>query len=418
MLKFTVNFYKILIVKKFHFTDYFMHLDSLPSIVVQRPQRVKLGYPWIYSNELSLTPTCKQLPIGSLVKFVSEQGSELGIGTLNRHALIAGRIYLHHTLHLPSCDWFEQKFIQAQKIRQTVYKEPFYRWVHAEADGLPGLVIDRYGDVCVVQLNTAGIELLQNQWLPALQRVAPDIKTWVLRKDSNSRALEQLQDEPVVIIGAPLDSSIVIGHEGPIKFYADVINGQKTGWFYDQRENRSIISRWIKKGDLVLDLFTHTGSFALYAALQGAQVDAVDRSELAISLARQAAQLNNVEHLINWHQEQVFPFLEKETQLYDMVIVDPPAFVKSKSSLAQGLQGYIKVVSQALQLVKPEGFLCFTSCSHLISHDEILEISAKAATKARKTVTVLAQLQAGFDHPIKPELPELSYLSGVLVRVQ
>ena len=348
-----------------------MNLDSLPSIIVQRPHRIKLGYPWIYSNELSLTPTCKQLPVGSLVKFVSEQGSELGIGTLNRHALIAGRVYLHHTLHLPSSEWFEQKFLQAQKIRQTVYKENYYRWVHAEADGLPGLVIDRYGSVCVIQLNTAGIELLQDQWLSALQKIAPDVKTWVLRKDSNSRALEQLEDAPCIIIGEALTSSIVVGYEGPIQFYADVVNGQKTGWFYDQRENRSIISKWIKKGDTVLDLFTHTGSFALYAALKEAQVDAVDRSELAISLGRQAAKLNNVEHLINWHQEQVFPFLEKQTQLYDMVIVDPPAFVKSKSTLAQGLQGYIKVVAQALQLVKPEGFLCFTSCSHLINHDQI-----------------------------------------------
>ncbi|NBV28157.1 methyltransferase domain-containing protein, partial [bacterium] len=198
---------------------------------------------------------------------------------------------------------------------------------------------------------------------------------------------------------------------------ADVLDGQKTGWFYDQRENRALIARWINPGDTVLDLFTHTGSFALYAAHKGAVVDAVDRSALALELGSKAALLNQVSNRITWHQAQVFHYLEQESRFFDMVIVDPPAFVKSKATLNQGIQGYIKTLTLALKVVKPGGLLCFTSCSHLITPSDILDICIKAGLKTKRQLTVLAHLGAGFDHPVRAELQELTYLKGVLVAV-
>jgi 23S rRNA (cytosine1962-C5)-methyltransferase len=260
------------------------------------------------------------------------------------------------------------------------------------------------------------MDLLEDHWLPALKATDPLVQAWIIRKDSGSRQLEKIENEEPRVIGTLIDHQI-IGQEGSIHFIADVLEGQKTGWFYDQRENRALIAKWIKPGDTVLDLFTHTGSFALYAAQKGAIVDAVDRSALALTLAAKAALLNQLPSPIQWHQAQVFTFLEQEQRFFDLVIVDPPAFVKSKATLNQGIQGYIKLLSQALKIVKPNGLLCFTSCSHLITPTDINEIMSKASLKTQRHLTILAHLSAGFDHPVRLALPELSYLKGVFVRV-
>src|SRR5215469_7152526 len=252
-------------------------------------KRVALGHPWIYSNEIAMDASTKALPPGGLISLVTANGKHLGVATFNPHTLIAARL-LHREFSLPIDESFlVARLERALALRRRLYDAPYYRLIHAEADGLPGLVVDRFGDVLSCQINTAGIARLEDALLTALeQALAP--RAIVLRNDTAARALEGLAGEERVAFGT-LAPPIEIVENGA-KFLIDPLAGQKTGWFYDQRENRRFVSRFAA-GARVLDLYCFAGGFAVQAALAGAeQVLAIDSSAPALDWAAAAAKLN------------------------------------------------------------------------------------------------------------------------------
>lgn len=385
---------------------------SLPVITVTRPQRLLHGYPWIFSNEIVMNDIAKSLPPGSMVHLIdSKHQQSLGIGTFNSHSLIAVRI-LTRAPDLPE-DWLFTRMARSLVLRERFLKEPYYRLVYSEADQLPGLVIDRFGDVLVCQLNTAGMELLQHLLLEALEKLLQP-RVIVFRNDSPIRQLEHLESTTFMAKG-DLDGPLQ-GRENGVTFLADLCAGQKTGWFYDQRDNRALIAS-LCQGKRVLDCYAYTGSFTLQAAVKGAKhVTVLDRSASALTLAQKAAQLNGVADRCTFIEEEAFKSLANlSLRSFDVVILDPPAFVKSKKDLQTGLKGYAKLVRLAAPLVEKEGLLMMTSCSHHVDASLLQEAIAQGLLLAGREGRVLKALGAGIDHPIHPFLSESAYLKGFLV---
>jgi 23S rRNA (cytosine1962-C5)-methyltransferase len=385
---------------------------NFPLITVTRPQRLLHGYPWVFSNEITMDAAAKSLPPGSMVKLVdSKRQQSLGVGTFNPHSLIAIRI-LTRAPELPE-DWLFARLTRALALRERFLKEPYYRLVYAEADQLPGLIIDRFGDVLVCQLNTAGMDLLQQPLLAALEKLLQP-RVVVFRNDSPVRQLEHLEST-TFIAKDDLDGP-VSGLENGIPFLADLREGQKTGWFYDQRDNRAIIAS-LCQGKRVLDCYAYTGSFTLQAAAAGAKhVTVLDRSASAIALAQQAAQNNGIADRCVFIEEEAFKSLaDLPSQSFDVVILDPPAFVKSKKDLQSGLKGYAKLVRLAAPLIEQTGLLMITSCSHHVDAALLQEAVAQGLMLAGRVGRILKSLSAGIDHPLHPFLPESAYLKGFLV---
>ena len=295
-------------------------------------------------------------------------------------------------------------------LRETLFSVPYYRLIHAEADGLPGTIIDRYGDTLVLQVNTAGIENLLPALLSALDKVL-DPKTVVLRNDTPSRLLEGLECYDKVVKGE-LNGPIKVIEHGAT-FFAELQEGQKTGWFFDQRDNRKLAASFAKDAD-VLDCYSFAGGFTVQSALAGAKsVTTVDRSQTALDLAAMAAAENGVADKCTFVKAEVFNHLAKlanEGVTFDLVIVDPPAFVKSKKDLQQGSKGYRKLARLAAKLVKPGGYLVAASCSHHMDIDNFADQMRKGLLDASRTSRLLFTRGAGPDHPVHPFLPESEYL--------
>jgi 23S rRNA (cytosine1962-C5)-methyltransferase len=304
------------------------------------------------------------------------------------------------------------------ELRDALFDAPYYRLVWSEADRLPGLVIDRYGDVLVVQANTAGMDLLLPEILAALDEVlAPE--TVLLRNDNAGRALENLPTETIVakgdLGGAPIE---VI--ENGARFLADPAGGQKTGWFYDHRENRARVAR-LAQGRRVLDMYSYLGGFGIQAAVAGAaRVVCVDRSEAALDLAERAAHLNDVADRCEFVRNEGFNHLgqlAEAKEVFDIVITDPPAFVKSKKDLRNGLKGYRKLARLAAGCVAPGGFLFMASCSFHVDGAGFAEQLRGGLRDAHRSGRIIYSGGAGPDHPVHPYLPESAYLKGALLQL-
>ncbi|MSO70950.1 MAG: class I SAM-dependent rRNA methyltransferase [Alphaproteobacteria bacterium] len=384
---------------------------EIPTIHVMKghARRARTGHPWIYSNEIEMDAATKALPPGGIVR-VGTEGKPLGLASFNPHSLIAARIMTPSVN--ASIDWrfVQDRLARALALRDRIYGTPYYRLVHAEADGLPGFVIDRFGDALSIQVNTAGAEVLLAPMLAAIDAViAP--RTVVIRADAPVRTLEGLELRVEVVRGNA-DRPIEV-HEGSLRALASLTAGQKTGWFYDQRDNRAFVAS-LAAGLDVLDLYCYSGGFSIAAALAGAtEVTGVDSSEAALSLATAAARLNGVEGQLRFEKGEAFGVLEsaaREKRHWGTVICDPPAFVKAKKDLAVGLRGYRKLARLAASVVAPGGFLVLASCSHHVpASDFASEIAAGIATAGR-TGRILRNAGAGADHPVHPLLPESAYL--------
>ncbi|MGH7126047.1 MAG: class I SAM-dependent rRNA methyltransferase, partial [Stellaceae bacterium] len=301
-------------------------------------KRALHGHPWIFSNEIQMDAAAKALPPGSLVTLRTGDGRGLGVATFNPHTLVAARLLDRDVGRRVDREFLARRLKRALAIRERLYEEPFYRLVHAEADGIPGAVVDRFGDVVVAQLNTAGMARLELELLAALEAVlAP--KAIVLRNDSPARALEGLGEEVRVAAGSLTDAVEV--RENGARFEVDLVSGQKTGWFYDQRDNRAFMAK-LAKGARVLDLYCFVGGFAIEAAVAGAtDVTGIDRSEAALALANRSAALNGAGQRCHFRRGEVFAELQtlaSAAERFDIVIADPPAFVKSKKDLGPGLR--------------------------------------------------------------------------------
>lgn len=373
-------------------------------------RRLSGGHPWAFANEIKMDAVAKALEPGSLVALCRVDGKPLAIGTFNPHALICFRAYLTDPRATLDGAWFRDRIAGAVTLREKFFDSPHYRLIHAEADGLPGLVCDRFGDTVVLQSGTAGMDALLPLVVDALNAViAP--QTIIVHSDSGARRQEGLDADTRAIKGL-IDQPLQI-IEGELKFVSDLMSGQKTGWFYDQRFNRTFAGR-LCGGARVLDLYCYAGAFAVRAAAAGATaVTAIDRAEAALELGRQSAKLNNVEAICQFEKAEVFKALEArgaKNQTFDIVHCDPPAFVKSKKDLKPGVRGYRKLARGAAHLVAPGGFLVLSSCSHHVDMLTLLGEAGRGIDRAGRTARLVHQSGAGPDHPIHPQLPESAYL--------
>tara|TARA_R110002072_G_scaffold1083_11_gene8817 strand:+ start:20 stop:1240 length:1221 start_codon:yes stop_codon:yes gene_type:complete len=387
------------------------------SISPGRQKRVRAGHPWVFSNEIKMTPEVKALTPGTAIDVVDAAGSAVGTAIFNPHTLIAARLMTSHSFADIDADWLAAKITRAAALRDRLYDRPFYRLVHAEADGLPGLIVDRYDECCVVQLNTAGMELLAADIVTALQQtVAP--AGIVLQRDSAARHLEGLPAVAPEVIGAVPGPAPL--SENGVGFLADLSEGQKTGWFYDHRENRARVAA-LSRGQRVADVYSYLGGFGLQAAAAGASdVVCIDRSEPALDLAAQAAAAAGFGDTCRFEKSEAFAALEalsSAREKFGVVIADPPAFVKSKKDLKPGARGYRKLTRLAAKIVAHEGILCVASCSHHMPMEMYAEQVRRGVHDAGRSGRILHVGGAGPDHPIHPHLPESAYLKCLLLQL-
>jgi 23S rRNA (cytosine1962-C5)-methyltransferase len=393
--------------------------STRPSILFQRERHARLmaGHPWAYSNEIAMTAEAKALEPGSLVTLRTAAGEPIGTAMFNPRPLVSARMLTRDTNQAIDRGFLAARLEHALALRARLVDAPFYRLIHAEADGLPGLVIDRFGDAVVVQINSAGIERLREPLLGALEDVlAP--RAIVLRSDASARTSEGLPAETVAVHGS-LDDALVL-HENGCRFRVDLQAGQKTGWFYDQRDNRAAVGA-LAAGQRVLDLFAYGGGFGVLAAARGAaEVVMVDRSKPALALAAASAALNNVEARCRTLEGEGFATLEAmaaSRETFDIVIADPPAFVKTRKDLAVGIRAYRKLTRLAAGLVRPGGFLFVASCSHNVEPAAFAEQVCGGLSRARRSGRILRSAGAAPDHPVHPFLPESAYLKALLLQL-
>ena len=382
----------------------------------QKHRRVLSGHPWIYSNEVVMDSAAKTLPRGSMVAFHAHDNKFLGIGSFNPNCLIAGRVFTPNLVDSIGVDWFAERIEAALMLRKQLVSEPFYRLVHAEADGLPGLIIDRFDDVLCVQLNTAGMENLWPALEAALRRVL-NPRSIVLRNDTFAREIEGLPKE-TKLIGEEIKTQIEVRENG-LTYFADLRGGQKTGWYFDQRDNHALVARYARDADSMLDLYTHAGGFALATAKAGAKkIIGVDSSEPALALAQKAAAHNHLDSQCEFVRTDVFEELERRIvagEKFQIVVADPPAFVKSRKDIASGGRGYRKLAKMAASVTKKNGFLFIASCSHNMELPFFIEQVAAGLKDANRTGKILHTCFAAPDHPTHPHLPESAYLKGLLL---
>jgi 23S rRNA (cytosine1962-C5)-methyltransferase len=376
-------------------------------------RRAEGGHPWIYSNEVAMDAPAKALLPGSLVTLRRPAARAFGVAMFNPHSLIAARLLDRDAGRAIDRRFLMRRLDRALKLRERLYDRPYYRLVHAEADGLPGLVIDRFGEVLVMQANTAGIDRLTPVIIETLRGLlAPE--AIVLRNDSQARTQEGIPLETSVALGA-VAGSVAVEEDGVV-FPADVLTGQKTGWFFDQRDNRAFIAG-LAQDARVLDLYCHTGGFALTAAHRSAAaVLGIDRSAAALALAGEAARQNGVAERVSFRRGDVFveaAALAAAGERFDIVIADPPPFAPAKRAVPAALRGYRKLAHLAAQLTAPSGFLFLASCSYNVGVAEFAEAVRRGLADAGRAGRILRSSGASPDHPIHPALPESAYLKAL-----
>ncbi len=373
-------------------------------------KRAEAGHPWIYANEVRMDAAARGLPPGTLVTLRRADGSALGVAMFNPHCLLAARLLDRDAGRPIGGRFLARQLERALRLRERLFDEPYYRLVHAEADGLPGLVVDRYGAVLAVQSNTAGIARLEPLILDVLATLLKP-QAIVLRNDSQARAQEGLSSETRVALGA-IDGPVLVRENGAI-FPIDPLAGQKTGWFFDQRDNRRLVAG-LARNARVLDLYCFTGGFAVQAARAGAkEVLGIDRSEPALALAVEAAVMNEADGICSFRRAEAFGEMGRLAdagERFDIVIADPPAFAKSRKEAPAAIRGYRKLARLAASLTARGGILFLASCSYNVGAAEFAEAVRRGLADAGRGGRILRNASAGPDHPVHPSLPESAYL--------
>lgn len=378
-------------------------------------RRLRAGHLWAYSNEIdtAATPIRGVVP-GSLCRLEDSRGKPLGIATVNPHVLLAVRVLSGQADLDIDADWFERRFAQALALREKRFPTPHYRLVFGESDGLPGLVVDRFGTVLVVQITTAGMELLKPLLTEALQKLL-NPEGILFRNDTAMRQTEGLGGEDELIGSVP---DWVRVEESGVPFDAPLKGGQKTGWFYDQRANRDRLAPYAK-GARVLDVFSYVGGWALRSAAFGAtSVTCVDSSEPALAAARRSADLSGTTlEAIRADALEALKALRAEGRQFDLVIVDPPALIKRKKDEEAGQAHYGALNRAAMHLLAADGVLISCSCSHHLSEDQLQRILLRESRQAGRRLQILERGEQGPDHPVHPAIPETRYLKAFYCRV-
>jgi len=378
-------------------------------------RRIRGGHPWVFSNEIDKFDAPSEP--GTAVSVVAADGQFLGTAYYNHRSLIAARILSRQAESIDTTEFFLGRLRQALTYRLRLCGDlPALRLVHGEADGLPGLVVDRYGEVLSIQLLTVGMETRRTAIVEALVELCAP-RAIVARNDSASRELEGLP-RCVELLHGTLPELVPVAING-INFAVDVTGGQKTGLFLDQRENCRLLDGLVA-GKEVLDLFCYAGAWSLHAARYGAaQVTGVDVSAGAVALARGNAERNGFESRCEFVAADVFDFLRQQRQRrFDVVVLDPPAFIKSRKHLEEGVKGYLTVNRRALELVAPGGMLITCSCSHHLERERFTTLIAQAARQANRSIRLAKLTGAGADHPVLPACPETDYLKCALLYVE
>jgi len=395
-------------------------VDTRPKVVMRQgtEKRVAGGHPWAYSNEIDMTEAVKALPAGEVVTLFRADGRPLGAAVFNPHSLIAARVLSRDPTVELNARFFERRLQRALKLRERLVDVPYYRLAHAEADGLPGVVIDRFGDVVVVEISSAGMDRVADHIATAIDTVLKPA-TILVRGEGTARKMEGLAPMSRFAKGE-LTGPVELTENGT-RFLADVAGGQKTGWFYDQRDNRAKMASFAKGGRF-LDLYAYTGGFGIQAAVAGAtEVLAIDRSEPALDLLKRSAALNGVEAKVTAERAEAFDALEALVagkKRFDVVAADPPAFVKSKKDLNVGSKAYRKLARLACQAVEPGGLLFIASCSHNMPVADFAQQVSRGIHEGGRSAKQLYATGAAPDHPVHPFLTESAYLKALILQVE
>ena len=390
---------------------------QLPALRLLRNEdrRLQAGHLWVFSNEVDTrqTPLTRFKP-GELVRVLAHNDRALGVAYVNPKSLICARLLGGWSL--PDAGWFAARIRHALALRDRLYAAPYYRLVYGESDGLPGLVIDRFGSACVVQINTAGMEAFKPQIERALVEVL-GIETLLYKNDGAAREMEGLPAYVELARGRLGERSEVI--EDGLAFEAPLAAGQKTGWFFDQAANRRALVKYVRKGARVLDVFSYVGAWGVRAAANGAaDVLCVDSSAAALDLALANATRNGLGVAVRKGDAfEVLEALEQEQAVFDVVIVDPPAFAKRKKDLPKAQAAYKRLNQLAMRLLAGDGILVSCSCSYHLSAEALVDAIAKAAHGAGRQVQLLESGGQSPDHPVHPAIPETRYLKAYFCRV-
>lgn len=378
---------------------------------------IRHGFPWIYADELVTDRRTQGLAPGAFAVLEDAERRPLGVVTVNPKSKIIARMLDRDEGAIIDRDWIAARLARALALRERLFDAPFYRLVHAESDGLPGVIIDRFGDVAVIQPNAAWAETMIADLAGALADVA-GVATIVKNGTGRSRGLEGLAEETTVLTGT-LSGPVPVPMNGAI-YMADLLGGQKTGLFFDQRPNHAF-SAGLARGARMLDLFSHVGGFSLAAVAAGAESAlAVDGSAAALALAEGGAQAMGVADRFATRKGDAFAVMEAlaaEGARFDLVVCDPPAFAPAKAALEAGLRAYERVARLAAPLVAPGGFLCLCSCSHAADLTQFRNASARGIGRGGRRAQLLHTGLAGPDHPQLPQLAESGYLKALFFRL-
>lgn len=377
-------------------------------------KRLKNGHLWVFSNELSHVP--KDIPIGSIVEVMNGKGTSFGLGFYNPNSLISVRLLNTHA-------FIDEKFFfnrinQALEFRKMLFPNiDNYRLIFGESDGLPGLVVDRYGDYLSIQSLSSGIEVNMPIIIDALLKAFPNTKGIIAKNISRLRLIENLEQKEEVLYGE-IPEEIFITENG-VKLSLNLVSGQKTGYFLDQKVNRKFLQS-ISKGKSVLDCFCNQGGFALNSALAGAsKALGIDSSKDAIASSLKNKEINNFTN-VDFQVKEVFDYLEKgaaENEKWDIIVLDPPAFAKKRKEVGAAKHGYSKINRLALEMLNNNGILISSSCSQAVEEETFLELITREAAKQRKQLQLVFRGGQSPCHPILMSMPETNYLKFFAFKV-
>jgi len=379
-------------------------------------RRIAAGHPWVFSNEVADATPLRAFSVGESARIESYRGEFLGHAYVNPHALICARI-MSRTAALPIDQaLFESRLRRALALRERLHGEPYYRLVFGESDGLPGLVLDRYGEIMVGQIATAGMEALRETVEAAIRHsLAPTALVW--KNDSGARTLEGLPLETRAAFGG-MPAELTVPEAG-LHFFAPLQAGQKTGWFYDQRANRTRLARFLPPRARVLDVCSYVGAWGLRALAAGAaSACCVDASEPALAYAKRNAEHNGLQlQTLRADAFEALTALRERGERFDVVILDPPAFIKRKKDIPRGQAAYRKLNQLAMGVLAEDGLLVSCSCSYHLSAEALIGILQAAARHVGREAQILEAGGQSPDHPMHPAIPETRYLKTFFCRI-
>ncbi|WP_425070276.1 RSP_2647 family RNA methyltransferase [Sagittula sp. S175] len=379
---------------------------------------IRHGSPWVFDNELVMDRRSRGIAPGSIARLEDHDRQPLGTVAVNPDSRIVGRMLDRDPEAVIDVAWFSKRLGKALSMRERLYDAPFYRLVHAEGDGLPGLIIDRFGDTCVVQPNAAWAETHLEALVEALVAVT-GVANVLKNAGGRGRTLEGLDDQDAVLRGAAPEAPVPVVMNGAT-YMADLTGGQKTGLFFDQRDNHGFVAR-LAKDVQVLDVFSHVGGFGLAALAGGAtRAVCVDGSAAALALATEGATRMGAADRFEARQGDAFDTLEElgnEGAKFEVVICDPPAFAPSKQAVDKGLRAYERIARLAAPLVAEDGYLCLCSCSHAADLSSFTGACLRGIGRSGRRAQLIYSGEAGPDHPLLPQLAESGYLKALVFRL-